>query len=185
MRANRTPGSVRGAPGNRCPYLDSHGMRSPITVPEGHRSLPAEPPCLRRFISCWPDSLRSLPATPVDAAESRSLLISAGNLRQPNGGCLPCDLGPAKVRPTLMARSSTAKENRNGGPNLGFEATLWATADKLRGNLAAAAEEAEDDGEPFEQKMKRLTAKLEAQYTESAKLEKAIPRNLELVNKSL
>ena len=22
MRANRTPGSVRGAPGNRCPYLD-------------------------------------------------------------------------------------------------------------------------------------------------------------------
>ena len=23
VRANRTPGSVRGAPGNRCPYLDS------------------------------------------------------------------------------------------------------------------------------------------------------------------
>jgi hypothetical protein len=22
VRANRTPGSVRGAPGNRCPYLD-------------------------------------------------------------------------------------------------------------------------------------------------------------------
>jgi hypothetical protein len=23
VRANRTPGSVRGAPGNRCPYLDA------------------------------------------------------------------------------------------------------------------------------------------------------------------
>jgi hypothetical protein len=23
VRANRTPGSVRGAPGNRCPYLDN------------------------------------------------------------------------------------------------------------------------------------------------------------------
>src|SRR6185503_18603367 len=32
------------------------------------------------------------------------------------------------------------------------------------------AEEAEDDDEPFEQKMKRLTAKLEEQFSESAKL---------------
>ena len=40
------------------------------------------------------------------------------------------------------------------------------------------AEEAEDDGEPFEQKMKRLTGKLEEQFAESAKLEKAIKANL-------
>jgi len=40
------------------------------------------------------------------------------------------------------------------------------------------AEEAEDDGEPFEQKMKRLTAKLEEQFAESAKLEEAIRQNL-------
>jgi len=40
------------------------------------------------------------------------------------------------------------------------------------------AEEAEDDGEPFEQKMKRLTATLEEQFAESAKLEKAICANL-------
>ncbi len=40
------------------------------------------------------------------------------------------------------------------------------------------AEEAEDDGEPFEQKMKRLTAKLREQFQESAKLEKAIAANL-------
>ncbi len=40
------------------------------------------------------------------------------------------------------------------------------------------AEEAEDDGEPFEQKMKRLTATLEEQFSESAKLEKAIRQNL-------
>jgi len=40
------------------------------------------------------------------------------------------------------------------------------------------AEEIEDDGEPFEQKMKRLAAALEEQFAESAKLEKAIRGNL-------
>ena len=40
------------------------------------------------------------------------------------------------------------------------------------------AEEAEDDGEPFEEKMKRLTAMLDEQFAESAKLEKAIRQNL-------
>jgi type I restriction enzyme M protein len=41
------------------------------------------------------------------------------------------------------------------------------------------AEEIEDDGEPFEEKMARLTAKLEEQFQESARLEAAIRRNLQ------
>ncbi|MEM2125997.1 MAG: class I SAM-dependent DNA methyltransferase [Candidatus Methanosuratincola sp.] len=40
------------------------------------------------------------------------------------------------------------------------------------------AEEIEDEGEPFEEKMARLTAKLEEQFQESARLEAAIRRNL-------
>lgn len=40
------------------------------------------------------------------------------------------------------------------------------------------AEEVEDDGEPFEEKMKRLVAELNSQFAESAKLEKAIRANL-------
>jgi type I restriction enzyme M protein len=40
-------------------------------------------------------------------------------------------------------------------------------------------EEAEDDGEPFEEKMARLTATLRAQCDEAARLEKAIWENLE------
>jgi type I restriction enzyme M protein len=40
------------------------------------------------------------------------------------------------------------------------------------------AEEVEDDGEPFEEKMPRLVAELHAQFTESAKLENAIRANL-------
>jgi type I restriction enzyme M protein len=40
------------------------------------------------------------------------------------------------------------------------------------------AEKAEDDEEPFEEKMKRLTAKLEEQFAESASLEAAIRKNL-------
>jgi type I restriction enzyme M protein len=41
------------------------------------------------------------------------------------------------------------------------------------------AEEVEDDGEPFEEKMPRLVAELHAQFAESAKLEQAINANLE------
>ena len=40
------------------------------------------------------------------------------------------------------------------------------------------AEELEDDGEPFEGKMQRLTAKLDMQFKESARLEKAIRANM-------
>ena len=40
------------------------------------------------------------------------------------------------------------------------------------------AESQEDDGEPFEEKMKRLTATLRQQQTEAAKLDAAIAANL-------
>jgi type I restriction enzyme M protein len=40
------------------------------------------------------------------------------------------------------------------------------------------AEEAEDDGEPFEEKMLRLVIELEAQFAEAAKMEQAIRTNL-------
>ncbi|MEI6194947.1 MAG: N-6 DNA methylase, partial [Verrucomicrobiota bacterium] len=40
------------------------------------------------------------------------------------------------------------------------------------------SEDAEDDGEPFPKKMKRLSAKLAEQFAHSAKLEKAINTNL-------
>jgi type I restriction enzyme M protein len=40
------------------------------------------------------------------------------------------------------------------------------------------AEATEDDGEPFEEKMKRLTVTLEQQFAESAKLELIIKENL-------
>lgn len=40
------------------------------------------------------------------------------------------------------------------------------------------AQEVEDDGEPFEEKMVRLVAELNGQFAESAKLEKAIRANL-------
>jgi type I restriction enzyme M protein len=39
-------------------------------------------------------------------------------------------------------------------------------------------EEVEDDGEPFEEKMTRLVAELNSQFTDSARLEKAIKANL-------
>ncbi len=44
------------------------------------------------------------------------------------------------------------------------------------------AEEVEDDGEPIEEKMKRLTTTLKEQFTESGKLEKIIRGNLKALN---
>ena len=44
------------------------------------------------------------------------------------------------------------------------------------------AADVEDDGEPFDEKMKRLTATLEEQFKESAKLENAIRDNLKALN---
>jgi type I restriction enzyme M protein len=41
------------------------------------------------------------------------------------------------------------------------------------------AEDVEDDGEPFERRMKRLIATLEEQFAESARREKAIRNNLQ------
>ncbi len=46
------------------------------------------------------------------------------------------------------------------------------------------AEEVEDDGEPFEDKMKRLTEKLEDQFAESRRLEREIRANLYRVQES-
>ena len=40
------------------------------------------------------------------------------------------------------------------------------------------AEEIEDDGDPFEEKMPRLVAELEVQFAESTKLEQIIKSNL-------
>jgi type I restriction enzyme M protein len=44
------------------------------------------------------------------------------------------------------------------------------------------AEEVEDDGDPFEEKMPRLIAELHGQFAESAKLEAAIRANLKSLN---
>ncbi len=46
------------------------------------------------------------------------------------------------------------------------------------------AEDIEDDGEPFEEKMKRLTTTLQEQFEESTKLQSQIKSNLDLVAKS-
>ena len=43
---------------------------------------------------------------------------------------------------------------------------------------ALSAEEVEDDGEPFEEKIPRLIAELHVQFAESAKLEQTIEENL-------
>ncbi len=47
------------------------------------------------------------------------------------------------------------------------------------------AADIEDDGEPFEEKMERLTEELQAQFAESTQLERAIRENLEVLGYDL
>ena len=71
-----------------------------------------------------------------------------------------------------MAKSKAT--NSDTAANLGFEAKLWAAADALRNNMDAA----EDDGEPFEEKMQRLAAQWREQVAEAQRLDTAIQKNL-------
>jgi len=48
------------------------------------------------------------------------------------------------------------------------------------GRYAGIKEEV-DDGIPFEEKMKQLTVEMEGQFEESARLDKAITKNLKLL----
>lgn len=79
-----------------------------------------------------------------------------------------------------MAKSKQA--SNGNGANLGFEEKLWAAADKLRvltpGRYVGAEETEDDDDMPFDARMDQLIAKLKGQFAESAKLEKAILKNL-------
>jgi len=74
-----------------------------------------------------------------------------------------------------------AKDKNNGGANLGFEADLWRAADVLRSNMDAAGRARQAGGEPFEEKMSRLTADLKKQMEEGSKLDKQIWKNLEVL----
>jgi type I restriction enzyme M protein len=56
-----------------------------------------------------------------------------------------------------------------------FRPTYWA---KPPGRYVGA-EDIEDDGEPFEEKMQRLVATLDEQFTEGERLETAIRENMQ------
>jgi type I restriction enzyme M protein len=62
-----------------------------------------------------------------------------------------------------------------------LSATLEEIADRnyvLTPGLYVSAEKLEDDGEPFEEKMARLTSDLEAEFAESSRLEAGIKENM-------
>ena len=85
---------------------------------------------------------------------------------------------PASLEPKLWTSTQTAYANV---PGFCYSATLDEIAKHgfvLTPGRFVGAEETEDDGEPFEDKMQKLVAELNAQFAESAKLEQAIKANL-------
>jgi type I restriction-modification system DNA methylase subunit len=82
---------------------------------------------------------------------------------------------------SIYGQESNATTRRLAIMNLsirGIEAEIAAHGHVLTPGRYVGAEEVEDDGEPFAEKMPRLVAELQAQFAESAKLEKLIKKNL-------
>jgi len=98
--------------------------------------------------------------------------VGAGLRACPDVEGQPQDLGqPQRVAPTYADVPGFCKA---------------ATLDEIRANghvltpgRYVGAEAVEEDGEPFEEKMARLTKQLEEQFAESARLESIIRRNLQ------
>jgi hypothetical protein len=72
-----------------------------------------------------------------------------------------------------------AAESTVGFADRGGDRSRTRQNDETVGTTGPLRAEAQgDDGEPFEEKMKRLTAKLEEQFAESPNLDQAIRENL-------
>ncbi|MDL5046542.1 class I SAM-dependent DNA methyltransferase [Oscillatoria amoena NRMC-F 0135] len=78
----------------------------------------------------------------------------------------------------LKTSNSTAYQDVAGFCKSATTAEIAAHGYVLTPGRYVGAEEVEDDGEPFEEKMPRLVAELHAQFAESGKLEAAIRANL-------
>ncbi len=106
-------------------------------------------------------------------------------LPSPAGG-ITSDLAGVVSQPSRMASSSIRGAGGEGAyqDTPGFCKSADLDLIKQHGYVLTpgryvGAEEIEDDGEPFEEKMTRLVAELNGQFAESAKLEKSIRENLE------
>jgi type I restriction enzyme M protein len=91
---------------------------------------------------------------------------------------------PAKkgdLRSDKVARSETghsAYQDISGFCKSAQTAQIAEHGDALTPGRSVGVEEVEDDDEPFDEKMERLTATLYEQFAESARLENAIRKNL-------
>ena len=68
-------------------------------------------------------------------------------------------------------------KKKDNTTSIGFEDAIWRAADKLPGRYVGIAEQ-EDDGEPFADKMNRLTSELGKLFNESHRLEEEIKKQL-------
>jgi type I restriction enzyme M protein len=90
--------------------------------------------------------------------------VSAANVKSPSDGRSHKDAGEYKDVPGFCKRAQLLDIRKHGHV--------------LTPGRYVGAEAAEDDGEPFEGKMRRLTATLREQQDEAAKLDAAIAANL-------
>jgi type I restriction enzyme M protein len=91
---------------------------------------------------------------------------------------LACRGEASKARVTLPAEAGSQYEDIAGFCKSASTVEIAAHGHVLTPGRYVGAEEIEDDGEPFGEKMPRLVAELHAQFAESAKLEQAINANL-------
>ena len=94
----------------------------------------------------------------------------------------PAPTTPGAVTPSTVNRTRSKRRaayaDIPGFCKSATTAEIAAHGHVLTPGRYVGAEEVEDDGDPFEEKMPRLVAELHAQFAESAKLEQAIKANL-------
>ncbi len=83
------------------------------------------------------------------------------------------------LKPKLPTSTQTAYADIAGFCKSATTAEIAAHGHALTPGRFVGAEEVQDDGDPFEEKMPRLVAELHVQFAESAKLERAIRANFD------
>src|SRR5207248_4243667 len=102
-----------------------------------------------------------------------------------SGSVLAASSSTGRGRPVNPQTSTSALQRYSDIAGFCKSATLEdirAHGHVLTPGRYVGAADLDEDGEPFEQKMKRLTATLEEQFAESAKLEKAIRQNIKALS---
>ena len=132
---------------------------------------------LRYVSDAFENRYRELKAEGYGDEEDRDAYIAAVAHEANNGETID----NAKIAAAFEAFRSGKFEKEEGFAAVAATKEIAEKKFKLTPGLYAGGKVEEDDGEPFDAKMKRLTGELKGLFGESARLEAAIRKNLKAI----